>query len=130
MTGGLLVLHLVLLALGAASQVAQPLIARRAPRAGAEGRAELMALAGQLGQVTRWALAGLIVTGLAMAWAGGHLAAPGPWFLVKIALVGALALVAWGRGLPPLARLGAPRLALLARGLLLAILAVTVLAFR
>lgn len=88
----LLMLHLIALVVGGATNVAMPLVGRQMTGAAPEALARLGPVAKRLRLNSHVALAVLIVTGvfmLSMRY-DGDVAALGPWFLGKLALVAVL----------------------------------------
>lgn len=85
----LLILHLGALVVGGATNVAMPLVGRQMAGATPEAAARLGPIARRLNLNSRWALALLVATGIAMLWLryDGNAAGLGPWFVAKLTFV-------------------------------------------
>ena len=126
----LLFVHLVALVVGAATNVAMPLVAGQMARAAPEARAGLGAIARALGINTRIAVAVLIASGLAMVWVRyGGFDLFNTWFWVKMVLVVLIvALMVVGSVLPP-GKINPRLFGMVARVVLLGIILTAVFAF-
>lgn len=85
----LLILHLIALAVAAATNIVMPLIGPQMAGAPPEVAARFGPIAERLGGNSRWALALLVLTGIAMLWLryDGQALALGPWFIAKLVFV-------------------------------------------
>ena len=128
----LLVVHLVALVVGAATNVVMPLLAGRMAQAGPEGKMFLGGLAGQLSKQSQHALLVLVGSGLAMVAlviAQGRVTSPSPWFIAKMALVLVLFGLMLARALPALRQVRPATFGRLTRIVLLGIIFCSVMAF-
>ena len=126
----LLFIHLVALVVGAATNVAMPLVGGQMARAAPEARAGLGAIARALGINARIAIAVLIASGLAMVWVRyGGFDLFNTWFWVKMVLVVLIvALMVVGSVLPP-GKINPRLFGMMARVALLGIILTAVFAF-
>lgn len=83
----LLWVHLVALVIGGANSVVMPLIGSRLATASPETKGTLFAIAGQLTQFGKGAMAALLITGPLMLWLKWDMNPPNVWFWVKMALI-------------------------------------------
>jgi len=128
----LLFIHLVALVVGAATNVAMPILAGRMANAGPESQALLGGVAGTMSRNSQRALLTLVATGLLMVaiviWQG-RVTSPSPWFIAKIVLVLIILGLMLARGLPALKNIRPATFGLLTRIVLLAIIFCSVMAF-
>ena len=127
----LLFIHLVALAVGAATNIAMPLVAGQMARAAPDTRAALGAIARRLSINARVAVAVLVASGIALLQVRyGGTAGQNGWFWAKMALVAVVVvLVVIGAVVPP-GRLNPRIFGNLTRVMLLAIVLTAVFAFR
>jgi hypothetical protein len=85
----LLFIHFVALVVGAATNVAMPLVMRQMAKAAPEAKAGYGAIGRQLGINSRIALGVLVLSGVALLWLRyGGTVGMNDWFWIKMALVG------------------------------------------
>ena len=128
----LLFVHLVALVVGAATNVAMPILAGRMAEAGPESRALLGAVGARMAKNSQRALLTLVGTGLlmvAIVITQGRVTSPSPWFIAKIVLVLMILGLMVARGLPALKNIRPATFGLLTRIVLLAIIFCSVMAF-
>lgn len=88
----LLIVHIISLIVGAATNVVMPLIGPQMAGAPPEVASRLGPIAERLSVNARWALGLLVLTGIAMLWLryDGQAAALGSWFIAKLVFVGVI----------------------------------------
>ena len=128
----LLFIHLVSLVVGAATNVAMPILVGQMATAGPDARALMGSVAAQMSTNSQRALGLLVATGLAMVaiviWRG-QVTSPSPWFIAKMVLVALILGLMLARRLPALKNIKPATFGILTRIVLLAIIFCSVMAF-
>jgi len=126
----LLFIHLVALVVGAATNVAMPLVMRQMAKATPDAKAGYGAIARQLGFNAQVALGVLVLSGIVLVWIRyGGVAGLDAWFWAKMALVALIVVLMIVRFMPVAAGISPRVFASLTRLVLLGIVLTAVFAF-